>query len=243
MYACCLLINMADTGRSSLTQQAQQAKTRRGAAQVGSGKPQQGHLKKFFKKQAQPGKVERNKPNKQMPGMVHQPNKQMPGKVQQRQTQQAITGAPGEEEAKVMRPQDGGYSTNPTDIDEAESSRYSFRAFKAQEEIAWRRQYWCATGAKGACACRAGPPRWRKQDHDLHRCVASKPYIPCIGCLCAACELQHSSRRGHPLCLLVSVLPCHRLPNRPSAEEEAPLPRFCMLALRPCAVFCKHDLH
>ena len=42
-------------------------------------------------------------------------------------------------------------------------------------------------------------------------CVASKPYIPCIGCLCAACGLQHSSRRGRPLCLFVSVLPCHRL--------------------------------
>ena len=40
----------------------------------------------------------------------------------------------------------------------------------------------------------------------------------------------------------VSVLPCHRLPYRPSPSEEAPFPRFCMLALRPCAVCCKHDL-
>ena len=40
----------------------------------------------------------------------------------------------------------------------------------------------------------------------------------------------------------VSVLPCHRLPYRPSSSEEAPFPRSCMLALRPCAVCCKHDL-
>ena len=73
-------------------------------------------------------------------------------------------------------------------------------------------------------------------------CVAYKPYIPCIGSLCDACELQHPLRRGRPLCLHASVLFCHRLPYRPSPSEKAPLPRFCMLALRPCAVFCKHDL-
>ena len=43
-------------------------------------------------------------------------------------------------------------------------------------------------------------------------------------------------------CQHASVLPCHRLPYRPSISGEAPLPRFCMPAFRPCAVFCKHDL-
>ena len=46
-------------------------------------------------------------------------------------------------------------------------------------------------------------------------------------------------RRGRPFCLHVGVLPCLRLPDRPSSSAEAPLPRFCMLALRPCAVFCE----
>ena len=36
--------------------------------------------------------------------------------------------APGEEEAKVLRPQNGGYYTKPTDSDGAESSLNTYRA-------------------------------------------------------------------------------------------------------------------
>ena len=57
-----------------------------------------------------------------------------------------------------MRPQDAGYSTNPAGIDGAEGSRHKFRAFKAREEIAWRRQYWCASGAKGHAHAEQGRP-------------------------------------------------------------------------------------
>ena len=53
--------------------------------------------------------------------------------------------------------------------------------------------------------------------------------------LCVMLAILDSLRRGCPFCLHVSVLPCHRLPYRPSSEEEAPLPRFCMFALRLCA--------
>ena len=45
----------------------------------------------------------------------------------------------------------------------------------------------------------------------------------------------------------VSVLPCHRLPHRPSSSEEAPLPGWvlhaCFAGLRCLLfVFCEHDL-
>ena len=73
-------------------------------------------------------------------------------------------------------------------------------------------------------------------------CVDSKPYIPCIGSLCAACKPLHSLRRGRPDLLVCARAALSLALFSASSPEGAPLPRFCMLTLRPCAAFRKHDL-
>ena len=74
-------------------------------------------------------------------------------------------------------------------------------------------------------------------------------HMHACNCVGSACKPQHSLRRGRPVLLaceraaLSFAEPCHRLFYRPSAPEEPPLPRFCMLALRTRAVSMTFPLY
>ena len=95
--------------------------------------------------------------------LTQRANKRMPGKVQHRQGQQASTRLSG---AKMMRPKDAGSGPKPHRQGGAVGRQNTYRAFKSgrRRERGVKRNH-----CQGARAGRAGPSRWRKQEHDLPR--------------------------------------------------------------------------
>ena len=96
-----------------------------------------------------------------------------------------------------------GPAKNPTDNGGAESrqtpkilflvcSKHVQSVQKQTKERAWRETVLMRNQCQGACSGRAGPPRWRKQDHDLPKVVVFGLDLPNASSPCCHREAAHN---------------------------------------------------